>query len=312
MIQNSTDNDLPVLANDSDPDDGQTLDILSVGTTDAGGAASINPNGQTIVYTPPAGFIGTDRFTYTVSDGHGGIAQSMVTVQVMAPIPALNASFQANLSIFINGERRPDPPANIGVMSPGAAQTIIAPIHTEAADGRIHIEPTSSGPSTQSVTVNDFFTTWQTNAGAAGNNPNSIFTANQVLDHVRAVVEVVRTYVNGLPLDRPWRPTSSVRRIRSSSVWRRSAPPTGPRSCRLLTKPCWQARRSSFLSKASTPTAHRSPSPPRVPIQTSSHHTNPGRQSQPGDDCAGIWTTYIRAAGRPRAGHYVEHHRVGQ
>jgi cyclophilin family peptidyl-prolyl cis-trans isomerase len=201
LTQNNTNVGLTVLANDTDPDAGQTLSVINIGPRESGGTATLGPNGQTIVYTPPTGFIGTDRFTYTVSDGLGGTTQSLATVQVMAPMPALTASFQANLSIFINGERRPNPPANIGVMSPGAAQTLLAPIHTEAADGRLHIEPSTSGPPAQSVTVNDFFTTWRTNAGAAGNNPNAIFTANQVLDHVRAADEVVRMYVNGQPVD---------------------------------------------------------------------------------------------------------------
>ena len=201
LTQGNSNIPLTVLANDTDPDPGQTLSVTGVGATESGGTATLGTNGQNIVYTPPAGFIGTDRFTYTVGDGQGGTATSMVTVQVMAPMAALTASFQANLSIFINGERRPNPPANIGVMSPGASQTLLAPIHTEAADGRIHVEPATSGPPAQSVTVNDFFTTWRTNAGAAGNNANAIFTANQVLDHVRASDEVVRMYVNGLPMN---------------------------------------------------------------------------------------------------------------
>ncbi len=201
LTQGNTNMALTVLANDTDPDPGQTLNVTNVGATESGGTATIGNNGQTIVYSPPTGFIGVDRFSYTVGDGQGGTATSMVTVQVFAPLPALTASFQANLSIFINGERRANPPANIGVMSPGASQTLLAPIHTEAADGRIHVEPSTSGPPAQSVTVNDFFTTWRTNAGAAGNNANAIFTANQVLDHVRASDEVVRMYVNGLPMD---------------------------------------------------------------------------------------------------------------
>jgi len=36
-------------------------------------------NGK-IVYTPDAGFVGQDMFTYTISDGHGGTATTTVTV----------------------------------------------------------------------------------------------------------------------------------------------------------------------------------------------------------------------------------------
>jgi VCBS repeat-containing protein len=197
VIQDSTNNSLPVLANDTDPDAGDALSVTAIGATFSGGTATIGPNGQSILYNPPANFIGTDRFSYTVGDGKGGTIEMQVTVQVIAPAPALNAHLHANLSIFINGDQRPHPPAGIGRNSQGA---FLSPIHTEATDGRLHIEPSQSGPPTQSVSVDDFFTTWRTNAGIGGNNSNAIFTADQVLDHVVAADEVVRMYVNGLPV----------------------------------------------------------------------------------------------------------------
>jgi cyclophilin family peptidyl-prolyl cis-trans isomerase len=197
VVQDSADNGLIVMANDTDPDAGDMLSVTNVGATQAGGTATIGPNGQNIRYTPAPGFLGTDRFTYTVSDGKGGSAQVMVTVQVIQPAPALTAHLHANLSVFINGDQRPNPPANIGRLQTGE---LLSPIHTEAADGRLHIEPSQSGPPTQSITVDDFFTTWRTNAGPAGNNSNAIFNADQVLDHMVADDEVVRMYVNGLPV----------------------------------------------------------------------------------------------------------------
>ena len=69
-----------VLANDSDPD-GDTISIASVGTP-ANGTAAIS-SGK-IVYTPKAGFSGTDSFTYTISDGKGGTATATVSVTVKA------------------------------------------------------------------------------------------------------------------------------------------------------------------------------------------------------------------------------------
>lgn len=67
-----------VLANDADPD-GDTLVISAVGTA-ANGTAVISGNG--IQYTPTAGFVGTDTFTYTISDGRNGTATATVTVTV--------------------------------------------------------------------------------------------------------------------------------------------------------------------------------------------------------------------------------------
>ena len=127
------DNGLTVLANDTDPDAGDTLSVAAVGATQSGGTVTIPTGGQTVRYTPAPGFVGTDRFNYTVSDGKGGSMQMMVTVQVIAPAPALTAHLHANLSIFINGDQRPNPPSSIGR---SLQNQNIAPIHTEAADGR--------------------------------------------------------------------------------------------------------------------------------------------------------------------------------
>ena len=47
------------------------------------GSAAINPDG-TITYAPAPNYNGADRFTYTISDGHGGTASAPVTVAVAA------------------------------------------------------------------------------------------------------------------------------------------------------------------------------------------------------------------------------------
>jgi hypothetical protein len=77
----TTDEDTPVdvnvLANDVEPD-GDTLSVISV-TQGANGAVSINPN-KTVHYSPNLNFNGSDSFTYTIDDGHGG--QSTATVNL--------------------------------------------------------------------------------------------------------------------------------------------------------------------------------------------------------------------------------------
>src|SRR5689334_21400673 len=69
--------DINVLANDTEPD-GDTLSVISV-TQGANGAVSINPS-KTVHYSPNLNFNGSDSFTYTIDDGHGG--QSTATVNV--------------------------------------------------------------------------------------------------------------------------------------------------------------------------------------------------------------------------------------
>lgn len=73
---------IPVLANDTDRD-GDTLTVTGVGSAPNGTVVK-NAN-NTVTYTPKKRFTGTDSFTYTISDGHGGTATARVTVLVKPP-----------------------------------------------------------------------------------------------------------------------------------------------------------------------------------------------------------------------------------
>lgn len=81
---------IDVLANDTTaPDEGETLSIVSVTSPTSGGTAVIEDDGgQRILYTPAAGFTGTDSFTYTISDGNGGTATATVMVTVHSAPPS--------------------------------------------------------------------------------------------------------------------------------------------------------------------------------------------------------------------------------
>ncbi len=69
---------IPVLANDTDPDN-DTLTITEVGAAQ-NGTASLNAS--EIGYSPNFNFSGTDSFSYTISDGNGGTSTATVTVTV--------------------------------------------------------------------------------------------------------------------------------------------------------------------------------------------------------------------------------------
>jgi hypothetical protein len=70
------------MLNDADPD-GDPLTVESISpTTSAGGTVAVAAG--VLTYTPPSGFQGTDSFTYTVSDGRGGLTPGTVKATVTA------------------------------------------------------------------------------------------------------------------------------------------------------------------------------------------------------------------------------------
>jgi hypothetical protein len=75
-----------VLANDSDIDGDPITAAVASGTTAEGGSVSMNSNGS-FTYVPPAGYLGSDSFTYTVSDDQtpAGTANGTVTITVVGP-----------------------------------------------------------------------------------------------------------------------------------------------------------------------------------------------------------------------------------
>lgn len=122
---------LNVLANDTDPN-GDTLTLVSV-TQPANGQAAVS--GDTIVYTPTAGFTGMDTFGYTISDGIAS-ANGVVTVVVVpnvAPI-AGNDSFTVTsgggpitLNVLGNDHDQHSIPLTIvGVTQPAHGQVVIS------------------------------------------------------------------------------------------------------------------------------------------------------------------------------------------
>ncbi|MEQ8752588.1 MAG: Ig-like domain-containing protein, partial [Coleofasciculus sp. G1-WW12-02] len=84
---------IDVLANDSDPVEGDSVFIDSFDAISLlGSTISQDDNGtpndltdDQLVYTPEFGFVGTDSFTYTISDGNGGTSTATVDV-VVEPI----------------------------------------------------------------------------------------------------------------------------------------------------------------------------------------------------------------------------------
>ncbi|MGG7565377.1 Ig-like domain-containing protein [Rhodovulum sp. DZ06] len=100
---------LNVLGNDTDGD-GDPLSVTSA-TTPANGSAAVQGDGS-ILYTPDAGFVGTDSFDYTISDGQGGFDTATAVVTVSEAPSELNIA--------------------VGLIAPGDAG--FAPAPTSSAD----------------------------------------------------------------------------------------------------------------------------------------------------------------------------------
>ena len=97
--QGSGANPLAVLSNDSDPD-GDAL-LITSRTNGAHGTVTITGGGTGLTYDPAGLYVGTDVFSYTVSDGHGGTRSATVLLGVVKDTqkPAATAPVQ----VFYNG-----------------------------------------------------------------------------------------------------------------------------------------------------------------------------------------------------------------
>ena len=73
-----------VLDGDSDPDEDPLSAVLESGPSH--GTLTLNANGS-FTYTPPAGYVGTDSFTYRASDGTLESNPATVTITVTPPGP---------------------------------------------------------------------------------------------------------------------------------------------------------------------------------------------------------------------------------
>ena len=115
--RNSTNNILDVLANDQvKPGLATGWNVVGVSTSLAGGGTALS--GNRIRYTPPAGFVGTDHFTYRVNDGFGGTGAGLVSVRVggltVNPdfFTAISSSESNRLAVLVNDPVLPATTAN--------------------------------------------------------------------------------------------------------------------------------------------------------------------------------------------------------
>ncbi|MEU4687190.1 Ig-like domain-containing protein [Actinoplanes sp. NPDC023714] len=145
---------LPVLANDIDPNTGQTLTVVSVGRA---GKGTVRLTGGTVVYTPEKGATGTDTFTYVITDDRGETDEATVTV-VIDELPSASpdtASTTSGKAVDIDVTANDTDPE-------GGALTVVSagkPAHGTArvVGGRVRYTPKTgfTGRDAFSYTVKD-------------------------------------------------------------------------------------------------------------------------------------------------------------
>ena len=89
---------------DSDPDGDPLIVTALTGQTTAGGNIDLHADG-TFSYAPQLGFAGSDGFSYTLLDDHGGSASAAVAISVVAPLGAIVGTSGDNA---LNGGSRDD------------------------------------------------------------------------------------------------------------------------------------------------------------------------------------------------------------
>ncbi len=126
---------IDVLANDTDPNSGDTLQVVNV-TQAQSGTVTLLPNGL-VQYLPDADYNGPDRFAYTIADNRGltSIASVSLTVRPVLDVPLPNP---------VTGATNANQPTGINVLS----QTVNAdnlPLnitgYTQPQSGTVTLQP---------------------------------------------------------------------------------------------------------------------------------------------------------------------------
>ena len=94
QLTRNTSTNISILANDSDADGVLIPSSVTIVTATTNGTATVNANGL-VTYKPNTGYVGSDRFTYTVRDNDGTVSNvATVEISVIAnPLPWRNPQF---------------------------------------------------------------------------------------------------------------------------------------------------------------------------------------------------------------------------
>lgn len=182
---------IAVRGNDSDAD-GDSLTVTGV-SQGANGSVVVDALTGNPVYTPHAGFLGVDHFTYTVGDGRGGSVAASVSVMVNAIVP---------------GNQPPVTVADaISVSQGGTANTLVGGATSVLAndtdpDGNALVAVLVTGPSQGTLSLNANGTFSYTHNGSPTVTDRFSYRANdgQANGNVATVTIAVVVPVNRAPV----------------------------------------------------------------------------------------------------------------
>lgn len=187
-----------VLGNDTDVES-NILSVIAV-TQPANGVVIINGD-NTVRYTPTANYSGLDSFTYSISDGAGGLANAVVNITVSpindAPV-ANNSTFSLNEDSILNASMQ-----GSDIDSTTQTYTVL----TQPTHGSLVVNNAATGAFTYTPNANyhgsDSFT-FKLNDGTSDSNTATVsITVNSVNDLPVAdnsVVNVVEDTVKNFTL----------------------------------------------------------------------------------------------------------------
>jgi len=200
VLENSSSNELDVLANDSDPDPGDSLTITAVGTPNQGGTVTINATSDALIYSPATGFTGTETFTYTIEDTHSASDQATVTVTVAAPVNNPPEANNDSFSVLQNSSSNElDVLANDTDPNPGDSLTITA-VSTPNHGGTVTINAAADAliytPAAGFIGTETFTYTIEDTLGASDQATVTVTVAAQTNNPPEAVNDSYTVYEN--------------------------------------------------------------------------------------------------------------------
>lgn len=165
---------IDVLANDLDPDN----DAIAISSFDqqTSNGGTIALDGDLLVYTPEAGFVGTDTFTYTIADSAGLTSAATVAIEVLSP----NTTPVANDldSVIVRGE----------IVT--AIPVLINDVDEDEGDSLRIIDVTDASNGTTNITTDGQRVLYEPDAGFGGVDSFNYVIADESGATATAVVNI--------------------------------------------------------------------------------------------------------------------------